>query len=138
DRSVYLGGGRATTLSSLVGNGLELATGGVALYSGLHSGGVQGGLQAGAGVAGILSGTLPLLSKSLGAAGPIGAIVGAGLGLVSALFGDPKQKFAEKQSKALRDNRFFAAPKLDIVSDEGGRLTDYDYMGVRRGGSAYD
>lgn len=143
DRSISLGGGNATTLSSLLVPGAMIAGGAVGLYQGIKTGGARGGFESAAGGAGIASGVagiagaLGVVSPILSALGPIGAIAAPLLGLVSAAFGDPKANFAQNQARDLRNNTYFAPAGQSVVSDTNGGMVSYGANGLPRGGSPY-
>lgn len=133
DRSVSIPGLPTTTLSAALGGAAMAGGGTAALISGLNRGGVSGALGIGAGAAGIVGGVLPLISKSLTAAGPWGMAIGAGLQLASMMFDvDPKKKRADELNAMLEGARYTAPESQSYSMDLSGRNFDYDYRGSAR------
>lgn len=132
DRSLKIPGLPTTTLSAALGGGLESAGGLVELLSGTRTSGARGALQVAGGAAGLISGILPLISKSLGAAGPIGALVGAGLGLISSFLPDPKVGRANAIDSEIAAARYTLPQSQSYLLDKSGRNLDYDLSGSPR------
>lgn len=119
--------------SKYLGIGSTAAIGAVGAAQGFGRGGAQGVLQGAASVASTVGTVLPMLSKTLSLAGPIGMIAGLGLSLVSGFLPNAKEKFDRSQDAALNKNRNDAptARNADFDLATGGRSI-YDDV---RGGS---
>ena len=98
------------------------------VYSGIHSGGVRGAMMASGSLAGSTGAILGLAGVS-GPAAPILAGVGLALGLVTALFGNPKQKRAEQLQNETQSRRSTEPLPQDYYSDMSGMAADYNYRG---------
>lgn len=142
DRSIQLGSGRATTLSSLIGPAVGIGAGTLGLMDGLKGGGVRGGLEAAGGAAGIAGGVASLASKFLGITGGIlgaiplvGAIAGPALQLITSFMGDPKTNRQNNINKSLATNTFYSPVAMNVNAGMNGGLSDYDRFGQSRSSS---
>jgi hypothetical protein len=131
----YVGTGGASGLGRGVGIAGAVVGGGFGIYSGLHAGGPQGGLTAAgsaAGLVGSLASLIPAISTALPALGPIGLGLGAALGLVSSLIGDPKKNRADELTGYARDRQTSVPTGTTYSQDLYGRGVDTDYLGHSR------
>lgn len=131
------GSGLSTAMSRFV-KGAAIAGGGFAAYQGFSQGGTRGALQGTAGVAGVASAVLPLISSSLSLAGPIGMAVAAALPLVASLLGDPHQQRANQIQKTLTESQYFAPTALNESMTTNGNYVSIDSRGnlIKTGFSA--
>ena len=120
------------SFATKAGISAAIAGGGFAAFEGFHSGGARGALQGSAAVASTIGAVLPLISKTLSLAGPIGMGVGAAIGLATALMGDPRQNRANDINNELNSNIYHAPTALNITSDASGNYVDRDIHGNLR------
>jgi hypothetical protein len=131
----YVGTGGTSGLGRGVGIAGAVVGGGFGIYSGIHAGGPQGGLTAAgsaAGLVGSLASLIPAISTALPALGPIGLGLGAALGLVSSLIGDPKKNRADELTGYARDRQTSVPTGVVYSQDLYGRGVDTDYLGHSR------
>jgi hypothetical protein len=126
------GASRFSGATRAIGIGGALAAGAFGAYSGFSAGGAQGALTGTASIAGAAAAVLPLLSKSLALAGPIGMVAGAALGLAASLIGNPKEKRGKELAAEAESRRFTDPTGADYVQDLYGRGVGYDYRGNSR------
>jgi hypothetical protein len=112
-----------------IGIGAASLGGGFGIYSGIKSGGARGALTAGGSALGATSAILGMLGSSLG---PIGLIAGMGLGLITSLFGDPKQERANDMQKDAQARAYSIPSGWDYSADTYGRGVNYDFLGRSR------
>jgi hypothetical protein len=127
--------GSASRFASLAKYGLvaAAATGGtIAAVQDFQRGGAGGITQGLGAVAGVAGAVLPLLSKSLAMAGPIGAIAGIGLSLLGNIIGDSKEKRSRAISRELEGSVYHAPTALDLTQDGSGNYVDFDARGGLR------
>jgi hypothetical protein len=124
-----------SSLSKLAGPALLASGGAFAAYSGFKAGGTRGALEGTAGIAAIASSILPLISTTLLAAGPIGAIAAAGLGLITSFLGDPRQNRSNAINTALQNATYQAPTPLSVTEGVGGGYSDVDRFGNFRSSS---
>jgi hypothetical protein len=128
--------GDPTSFSSNTGKyltgGAMLAGGAFAAYNGFSRGGAQGALQGTAGVAGMASGVMAMAGVA-GPAAPIVAAIGMGLGMISALLGDPKERRQTAISREIRDALYMAPPSVSVSSDITGARTRTNRAGQTEG-----
>jgi hypothetical protein len=135
DPSIRLASSSTSGLGRGVGIAGAVVGGGFGIYSGLHAGGAQGGLTAAgsaAGLVGSLASLIPAISTALPALGPIGLGLGAALGLVSSLIGDPKKNRADELTGYARDRQTSVPTGTTYSQDLYGRGVDTDYLGHSR------
>jgi hypothetical protein len=124
-------------MTAKLGQAMAIGAGAFGVYSGIKEGGAKGVLNAAGGSAAIAGQVLPLISSSLKAAGPIGALVGFGLSMLGGLFGsDNKQKFDQAQTDTLNANKYTAPLASNRTVDLSGADVDYTYMGRLRAAQA--
>jgi hypothetical protein len=123
---------RYAGLTKGLGAGAALAAGAFGAYSGFSAGGAQGALTGAASIAGSVGAVLPMISKSLAMAGPIGAVAGIALGLGAMFLGDPKAKRRSDLESEASSRRFTEPTGADYVQDIYGRGVGYDYRGDLR------
>lgn len=120
-------------------SGAALAAGGAGLLiSGIRRGGAAGGLQAAGGAAIAAAGILPMISKALKVAGPIGEAVGAGLeiaSMIAGLFGTSRESRAGDISHTLMTSQYMAPVSINASMTAGGAYADYDRFGGVRSSS---
>lgn len=125
------GGGFTATKG--IGAAAALGAGAFGIYSGLHAGGASGGLTAAGSALGMVGAVLPLISKSLAAAGPIGMAAGMALGLVTTLLGDPKANREAEIGRHLKYSQYMAPVAINASMTTGGGYADSDRFGGIRG-----
>lgn len=108
-----------------------IAGGGLTAYEGFHMGGAQGALEGSSGIAGAAAGALMLAGVS-GPAAPIMAALAGGLGLASAIMGDPRARRAHRIDKTMRTYSFYTPAALNVSTSIGGNATAYDRSGQLR------
>lgn len=121
-------------LASGIGKGVGYAAAGFAAYQGVSTiahGGAQN-VTGGAGALAGAAGGILMLAGVSGPAAPILAGVGLGLGLVSSLFGDPKQKRQKEIDDWMASHRYQGPDPVSIVTDLKGRDLSYDMRGNLR------
>jgi hypothetical protein len=123
--------GSLGTLGKAVGIGAAVAGGGLAAFQDFRRGGAGGALEGVGAIAGVASTVLPLLSKTLSAAGPIGAIAGIGLSLLGSFF-NSKQRRENEINKELSQNQYIAPQALNVSQDGSGNYVDFDARGGLR------
>ena len=123
------GGKQASEFQKTLTTALTIGAGALGVIQGARQGGVGGGLMAAGGVAAIAGTVLPLISKSLKLAGPIGEIAGIGLTLLAGLFGHSKEKFDKEQTEALNANKYTEPTASNRSTDLRNQDVDYDYQG---------
>ena len=106
-----------------------LGAGAFGAYSGFSAGGAQGALTGTASIAGAAGALLPMLSKGLALAGPIGMGAGMALGLVASLIGDPKKNRADKMASTTEGWRYTAPDPVSVSTDMRGQELYYDMRG---------
>jgi hypothetical protein len=115
-----------------LGAGAALAAGGFGIYNGVRSGGARGDLSAtGSGLA-MLGALLPKISQSLAIAGPIGMVAGMGLGMITAMLGDPKQERAQGETNTLNAARYTPPTSTTYAVNRYGQSSDVDLAGNAR------
>jgi hypothetical protein len=114
-------------LGNYLGIGTALAAGGMGIYSGIQAGGPQGDLEAAGSAAGMVGGImsqLSTLSSTLSSTlGPIGMALGAGLGIASLMFGNPKQERATQETDTAVAARYTAPTPTHYISDVYGQAS---------------
>lgn len=113
----------------MLGAGAVMAGGAFGVYQGIKTGGAQGDLMAGGSVAGMAGALLPMLSKSLAVAGPIGMAAGIGLSIAASLMGDPKVRRSEEMDNLISRSQKATPESRTYTADAYGRGVDYDYQG---------
>jgi hypothetical protein len=117
-----------------LGVGGALAAGTLGAYAGFSSGGPQGALYGSASIASTAGALLPMLSKSLAAAGPIGLIAGLGLSLIGGLLPNAKKRFEEEQTATIKGRQFTGADAMSQDYDVAttGQQISSDFKGRTR------
>jgi hypothetical protein len=115
----------------------SIAYGAQSAYKGFGRGTAQGDISGLAGVAATVAGVASLFGPAGAPVAMVAAGIGAGLGLISSLIGDPKQNYAAQQQRDIRAQTYFAPSSLNVMSDTSGRLVDRGAIGLPRGGSPY-
>jgi hypothetical protein len=129
-------GDKAPTSSGNMGKylsgGAMLAGGAFAAYNGFSRGGAQGGLEGTAGLAGMAGGIMAMAGVS-GPAAPIVAAIGMGLGMISSLLGDPKERRQTQITREIRDALYMAPPSASVSADITGARTRTNRAGMVEG-----
>ena len=116
--------------NKLIGIGGAAAIGAAGVVGGVAQGGVQGAVSAAGSIATTLGTVLPQISKSLSIAGPIGAIAGLGLSLVSSLLPNAKAKFDSEQDATIQKNAYVAPTAQSQTADATGTATGTNLRGA--------
>lgn len=126
--------GSRFSFGKAAGIGGALAAGTFGAIAGFNQGGAQGGLLGTASIASTAGVLLPMLSKSLSVAGPIGLIAGLGLSLLSGFLPNPKKKFDEAQNATLKSRQFTGADAMSQDYDVAtvGQNISTDFKGRTR------
>jgi hypothetical protein len=99
-----------------------IGAGAFAAYDGFSRGGARGVTEGVGGLAGMAGGIVSLAGVT-GPLAPIMAGVGMALGVITSLFGDPKQIRENQINKEIRDALYMAPPSVDVQSDITGART---------------
>jgi hypothetical protein len=118
-----------------LGAGIGIAGAGVGgimgLLSGIKEGNAQGVAKAGGSVAGAAGAIMGLAGVS-GPAAPIMMGVGLALGMVTAMFGDPRTNRENDITKAVQNSQYIAPQAIHETMSMGGTYSDYDRSGNLR------
>lgn len=116
------------------GIGGALAAGAFGAYAGFSGGDAKGALIGSASIASTAGALLPMLSKSLSAAGPIGLIAGLGLSLLSGFLPNSKKRFDDAQNAVLKGRQFTGADAMSQDYDVAtmGQQISTDFKGRTR------
>lgn len=112
-----------------LGIGAGILGGGLGMYAGLSSGGARGAMTAAGSAAAMAGAVLPLISKSLNAAGPIGMAVGMGLGMLATFLPDAKTERAKQLTDERNNNAYSDPSALSYTSDAAGDAISHDFRG---------
>lgn len=143
------GGASATGLTAIPGLGpLPGAKSGMSLGSkiGIAGAAVGGGLTAydqfrhgdargavgGVGALAGMAGSIMMMAGMSGPAAPIMLGVGAALGLVTSLMGDPKKIRQNEIQRELERSLYHAPTAINATMDGSGNYSDFDYRGNSR------
>ncbi len=115
-----------------IGEAAGIAAGGFTAFQGFSRGGGQGISE---GISGLLGAAAAIPSP----ASPFLAAGSAVAGLVSAIFGDPKQNRANQINKRLEEYQFYNPTPLNVSASVGGFATAYNRQGqlVSTGNNPY-
>lgn len=115
------------------GIGLAGVGAGFGIYSGIEMGGGKGAFTAAGSALAGAGAIISLASKSLAAAGPIGAVLGLALGsILPSLIPDHKQMKAQEFENEKRARAYVEPTGRDYTVDIYGRQYDYDSRGSVR------
>jgi hypothetical protein len=132
--TVSLGGKGGASLGKVIGYAAAAGAAAFGAYSGFKAGGAQGALSGTAALAGGAAAILSLAGVS-GPAAPILAGVGVGLGLISALIGDPKANREAEIARNLKYSQFMAPVAINETMSTNGTYSDFDRFGGVRSSS---
>jgi len=124
----YKGGGMSTGAKYTMGIGAGIGAG-LGVMSGIQQGGAGGALTSTASLAGGAAALLPMLSKSLALAGPIGGAIAIGATLAMAFLPDPKQARRMALEEQAKQRTYDEASGVEYTSDVYGRSADYGKRG---------
>lgn len=127
----YKSGGMSTGAKYTMGIGAGIGAG-LGVMSGIQQGGLGGALTSTASLAGGAAAILPMLSKSLALAGPIGGAIAIGATLAMAFLPDPKQARRMALEEQGRQRAYDEATGVEYTADLYGRSADYDKRGGLR------
>jgi hypothetical protein len=119
-----MGGAGRTVMGIGAGVGAAFGT-----YSGIRQGGARGALTTAASLAGGAAAILPMLSKTLSLAGPIGGAIAIGATLALAFMPDPKETRRRALEEQARQRQYEEAVGTEYMSDLSGRSVDYGKRG---------
>jgi hypothetical protein len=113
---------KSANFAKTIGITAAAVAGTMGIIGGIKEGGARGGVAAGGSLAGAAGGILAMAGVS-GPAAPILAGVGLALGVITSLFGDPKQNRANQINEELRSALYMAPPSVSVNSDITGAQT---------------
>lgn len=113
---------KSANFAKAVGIAGAAVAGTMGAISGFSHGGARGDIQGIGSLAGAAGGIMSIAGVT-GPAAPIMAGIGLALGMVSAMFGDPKQIRENQINKEIRDALYMAPPSVDVQADVTGART---------------